>query len=174
MPAGVFFQRGEKLRLAEIRPKGGRDNQFRVGNFFVGVVRYADDAVRNLKLIDWGFEPIGSEFQQGLATGGRSLARQGTPLEVAVDGVDADPWYTLRQWQGADGAVSDWELDFADPDPALTRFPLKAPEAVAPGQPMTVTFTAPVPNSGCARSSVIMGISRFISGNKTFLPCRCV
>jgi len=33
-----------------------------------------------------------------------------------------------------------------------------------------VTFTAPVPNSGCASSSVIIGISRFINGSRTFFP----
>ena len=37
-----------------------------------------------------------------------------------------------------------------------------------------VTFTAPVPNSGFASSSVMIGISRFISGSKTFFPCRCL
>ena len=36
-----------------------------------------------------------------------------------------------------------------------------------------VTLTAPVPNSRLTHSSRTMGISRFISGRRSFLPWRC-
>jgi hypothetical protein len=88
--------------------------------------------------------------------GGRSLARAGQSAVVTVAGSDADPWYTLRQWKDAAGAVTDWELAFADPDPAFKRFALSAPEAVLPGQPATVTFTAPEGLAG-ARWTALLG-----------------
>ncbi len=49
-----------------------------------------------------------------------------------------------------------------------------SPASKSLGSCAGVTFTAPVPNSGCASSSVMIGISRFISGSSTFFPCRCV
>lgn len=74
---------------------------------------------------------------------GRNLTRAGTPTVLAVTGDHADPWYTVRQWTNGTGKVTDWELAFADPDPAFKRIALTAPEAVAPGKPISIRFTAP-------------------------------
>ncbi len=75
--------------------------------------------------------------------GDRPLARQGAAQVAAVAGADADPWYTVRQWKDAHGAVTDWELGFADPDPAFLRIKVQAPATVAAGAPIALTFTAP-------------------------------
>jgi hypothetical protein len=91
-----------------------------------------------------------------LWAGGRTLARSGEPQVLAVEGEHADPWYRVRQWRDAAGAVTDWELAFADPDPSFLRLALTAPEVVPPGRPITVSFSAPAA-VGDARWSAILG-----------------
>jgi hypothetical protein len=76
-------------------------------------------------------------------SGGRTLERHGQPQEATLAPEDADPWFHLRQWHDASGKVTDWELNFANPDPAFQRFALTAPEAVPPGHAIGVHFKAP-------------------------------
>ncbi len=87
--------------------------------------------------------------------GNRPLSRQGEPQVLAVKGDDADPWYSVRQWKDAAGAVTDWELGFADPDPAFLRFPVQAPVSVMPGTSITLTFAAPEKSAGATWSAVL-------------------
>jgi hypothetical protein len=75
--------------------------------------------------------------------GGRELRRDGVPSTLAVTGDDIDPWFTVRQWKDAQGGVTDWELVFADPDPARKDVKLEAPEVVAPRTRIAARFSAP-------------------------------
>ena len=52
---------------------------------------------------------------------------------------------------------------------SLCRWPISKSFGSCAG----VTFTAPVPNSRSTAASAMIGISRFISGSRTFLPTRC-
>ena len=87
--------------------------------------------------------------------GGRNLAHQGQAEVAKVEGENADPWYTLRQWKDAAGTVTDWELAFADPAPGLKHFPINAPEAVPPGQPIALTFAVPEGLAGVRWTAVL-------------------
>ncbi len=73
----------------------------------------------------------------------RPLARSGQPSVLPVGGEHADPWYTVRQWKDAQGAVTDWELAFANPDPQFQRVALEAPQIVDPGASITVKIVIP-------------------------------
>jgi len=90
-----------------------------------------------------------------LWAGQRPLERKGTATELKVVGDNADPWYTVRQWQDVAGKVTDWELAFADPDPSFKRFALQTPEAVDPGATITVKFAVPDGSTGVTWSATL-------------------
>jgi hypothetical protein len=85
----------------------------------------------------------------------RPLARTGTPTVLAVTGDHADPWYTVRQWQDAAGKVTDWELQFANPDPSFQRIAVEAPEAVDPASPIRVKAAIPEGSAGVTWSATL-------------------
>jgi hypothetical protein len=74
---------------------------------------------------------------------GRPLERSGSGQVLKVEGIHADPWYTVRQWYDAQGKVTDWALDFANPHPDRQRITITAPATRDPGADITLQFTAP-------------------------------
>jgi len=78
-----------------------------------------------------------------LWAGGREFSRKGTPSELKVSAENADSFFTVQQWKDDSGKVTDWELLFKDPAPALKKFALKVPDVVKHGETITATFTAP-------------------------------
>jgi hypothetical protein len=49
----------------------------------------------------------------------------------------------VRQWHDAQGKVTDWALDFANPHPDRQRITITAPATRDPGADITLQFTAP-------------------------------
>lgn len=78
-----------------------------------------------------------------LWAGGREFSRKGTPSELKVSPENADSFYSVQQWKDDAGKVTDWELTFKNPNPALKKFTLKVPDVVKHGEKITATFTAP-------------------------------
>jgi len=83
-----------------------------------------------------------------LWAGNREFKRAGLPVELAVTGANADPFFSAKQWKDDSGKVTDWELQFKDPNPALKKFEIKVPEVVKHGEKIGATFSAPeIPNA---------------------------
>ena len=74
--------------------------------------------------------------------GGREFKRDGASVDLAPNQY-ADPYFTPRQWKDAAGKVTDWELVFKDPQPALKRVELKADDVLKHGDTISATFSAP-------------------------------
>jgi hypothetical protein len=83
---------------------------------------------------------------------GREFKREGNPVELKAEGEHADAAFTVRQWKNAEAKVTDWELVY-NPPAAPKSVELKTPEAVKPGEDLSVGFLVP----GDANYTAILG-----------------
>ena len=87
---------------------------------------------------------------------GREFKRDGAPVELKLDGDNADRFFTARQWKDAAGKVTDWELTFATPKNEPKAFAITVPESVQPGETIKVAFTPPA-DAGATEWAALLG-----------------
>ncbi len=73
---------------------------------------------------------------------GRSFKRDGSAVPLAAQGEDADLNLKVQQWKDAQGKVTDWQMDFTPP-PVLKHVVMHAPEMLALGKDIEISFMLP-------------------------------
>ncbi|MBA2480003.1 MAG: beta-galactosidase [Planctomycetes bacterium] len=87
--------------------------------------------------------------------GKREFTRKGDAIELAVTGEHRDRCYGVTQWKDAAGRITDWEMTYRLADPGLIRLTIAAPEAVARGAEIPVTFEPPSGVDGASWSATL-------------------